>query len=275
MAGSKFEKRRITMNQLNHRYTGIKKIIARKNHRSYGMGLGVILLDDIYPAFPGDVRNASGYPFPIQYEIARDVDIHRLVVEPDKEPCLEPVLRAAKNLEQMGCRAIIGECGYFAYFQREVAASVKIPVFMSSLLQVPLAQQIVATGMVVGILMANSTYVTDRHLASVGIQLGSNYVIGGAMDDGRCQEFDHLWTNGLRTDPPSADYHKAETEFIEVAVDFFRQHANMGAMVLECTGFPPFARALQQVIDIPIFSWGTLLDYAYSIVVHRGYDGHV
>ncbi len=60
-----------------------------------------------------------------------------------------------------------------------------------------------------------------------------------------------------------------------MAIDFFQEHPNMGAMVLECTGFPPFARALQKEIDIPIFSWGTLLDYAYSVVVHRDYYGHV
>ena len=66
------------------------------------MGLGIILLDDVYPVFPGDVRNASGYPFPIQYEIARDVDIHKLVVEEDKNPCLEPLRRAAQHLEEEG-----------------------------------------------------------------------------------------------------------------------------------------------------------------------------
>jgi hypothetical protein len=79
---------------------GITAIRARPDRRCYGMGLGVILLDDVYPGFPGDVRNASGYPFPIQYEIAVGVDIRRLV---------------------------------FACFQAEVAASVCVPVFMSSL----------------------------------------------------------------------------------------------------------------------------------------------
>ena len=63
--------------------------------------------------------------------------------------------------------------------------------------------------------------------------------------------------------------------FVGVAVDFYHAYPNMGAMVLECTGMPPFARALQHEIDIPIFSWGTLLDYAYSVVVHRDYYGHV
>jgi hypothetical protein len=91
----------------------------------------------------------------------------------------------------------------------------------------------------------------------------------------RCQEFDHLWTNGLRSNPPAANYDKAQAEFLEVAVEFFQKHPSMGAMLLECTGFPPFARALQRIINIPVLSWGTLLDYAYSIVAHRDYHGHV
>ena len=45
--------------------------------------------------------------------------------------------------------------------------------------------------------------------------------------------------------------------------------------MLECTGFQPFARAVQRVLELPVFSWGTLLDYAYSVTVHRDYYGHV
>jgi len=253
----------------------LKYIQARPERCCYGMGLGVIILDDVYPGFPGDVRNASAYPFPIQFEIAEGLDIQKLVVDEDKSPCLEPMLKAARKLEKMGCRAIIGECGYFAYFQREVAASVKVPVFMSSLLQIPLAQQIIHPYQVVGVLMADTRYLTDRHLESVGVRLGTNYVIGGAMDDFECHEFDNLWTKELRPALPAADYAKAEAEFLMVAKRFFNQYTNMGAMVLECTGFPPFARTLQREIDIPIFSWGTMLDYAYSVVVHRDYYGHV
>jgi hypothetical protein len=221
------------------------------------------------------VRNASGYPFPIQYDVAEGVDIHCLVVEADKSPCLAPLLASARRLERLGCRAIAAECGYFAYFQREVAAAVNVPVFMSSLLQVPLAQQLIGPDRTVGILMANASYLTERHLTAVGVQLGTNYIVGDAMSGLECEEFDHLWTGGLRTDPPSADYIKAEREFVGVATRFVRRHANMAALVLECTGFPPFARALQREIDIPIFSWGTLLDYAWSIAVHRDYYGHV
>ena len=258
-----------------NRDMGIDHIEARKDHRCYGMGLGIIILDDVYPGFPGDVRNASAFPFPIQYEIVEDVDIWKLVHGEDKAPLLEPIQRAAKKLEMMGCRAIAAECGYFAYFQKDIAGYVDIPVFMSSLLQVPFAQQLIGPERVVGIMAARKNQLLQEHLEAVGIQLGSNYVIAGAEDDGQCPEFENLWYAPVRPDPPQANYEKAESEFLKVCVDFYQEHPNMGAMMLECTGMQPFARAVQRAIDIPIFSWGTLLDYAYSVVVHRDYYGHV
>ncbi len=258
-----------------NRDMGINHIEARKDRRCYGMGLGIIILDDVYPGFPGDVRNASAFPFPIQYEIAEGVDIEALCTAEDKLPCLAPIQRAAKKLEKMGCRAIAAECGYFAYFQKDIAGYVDVPVFMSSLLQVPWAQQLIGQEQVVGVLVAEKKSMTEAHLAAVGIQPGSNYVLEGAEDDGRCPEFEQLWTASKRADPPGARYDKAEKEFVPVAVDFYRAHPNMAAMVLECTGMQPFARAIQREIDIPIFTWGTLLDYAYSVAVHRDYYGHV
>jgi hypothetical protein len=244
-----------------NRDLGIDHIEARNGHRCYGMGLGIIILDDVYPGFPGDVRNASAFPFPIQYEIVQGVDIWKLVHEEDKSPCLDPIKRAAKKLEEMGCRAIAGY--------------VKIPVFMSSLLQVPFAQQLIGPERVVGIMAARKKQLLPEHLQAVGIQPGSNYVIAGAEDDGRCPEFENLWYAPVRPDPPQSNFEKAERDFLEVCIEFYEEHPNMGAMMLECTGMQPFARALQRQIDIPIFSWGTLLDYAYSVVVHRDYYGHV
>lgn len=258
-----------------NRDMGLNHIRARQDRRCYGMGLGIIILDEVYPGFPGDVRNASAYPFPIQYEIAQGVDIVALVDEEDKSPCLAPIQRAAKKLEAMGCRAIAAECGYFAYFQKEIARHVAVPVFMSSLLQVPWAQPLIGQDKVVGLFASSKRDVTARHLAAVGIQPRTNYVLGGMEEYGGCPQFDNLWLESTRPDPPEAYYHAAEQEFLAVAIAFFRDHANMGAMVLECTGMQPFSRALQREIGIPVLSWGTLLDYAYSVVVHRDYYGHV
>lgn len=105
-----------------------------------GGGLGCLLVDELYPAFPGDVRNPSAFPYPIQYEVVENMDIQELIRSKNKEKHLGAIIKAAKKLEKIGCKAIIGECGYFSYFQKEIADAVKIPAFMSSLLQIRWAQ---------------------------------------------------------------------------------------------------------------------------------------
>lgn len=189
-----------------NRDAGINYIKTRKNHTCYGMGLGIIVLDDAYPGFPGDVRNASAFPYPIQYEIAEGVDNHTLVWESDKRPCLPPIQRAAKKLERMGCRAIAAECGYFAYFQKDIAGHVDIPVFMSSLLQVPFIQQVIGPEKCVGIVCAQKRFLTETHLGNVGIDPSSNYIVAGAQDEYGCPEFDNLWDPEKRPEVPEIYY---------------------------------------------------------------------
>ena len=55
----------------HNRDMGTNYIKTRKKHPCYGMGLGIIVLDDPYPGFPGDVRNASAFPYPIQYKLPK------------------------------------------------------------------------------------------------------------------------------------------------------------------------------------------------------------
>ncbi len=258
-----------------NRDMGIKQIATRKMHSCYGMGIGIMILDDVYPGFPGDVRNASAFPYPVQYEIVEGVDIRKLVWDADKSPCLDPILKAAKKLERMGCRAIAAECGYFAYFQPEVAEAVDIPVLMSSLLQVPFIQQTIGPKKDVGIVCYQRQFLTETHLEKVGIRPGSNYKIAGASDEYGCTELDKLWSWEVRPDRPEAVYEIQEQQMVNTCVEFCKKHPGIGAIMLECTGMQPFARAIQQRIDLPVFSWGTLLDYAYSVVVHRDYYGHV
>lgn len=253
---------------------GINLIKARKNHSCYGMGLGIMILDEVYPGFPGDLRNASGFQYPIQYEIIKNVDINKLVFGKDKSPCLQPILDAAKKLESMGCKAIAAECGYFAYFQKDVAGYVDIPVFMSSLLQVPFIQKLIGPNKSVGIVCAFQKYLTDVHLKNVGIDLNSNFVIQGAAEYG-CTQFDNLWDYKKRPAVPQAYYDKAEEDMVSLCKELVEKNPNIGAIMLECTGMQPFGRAIQREVDLPVFSWGTLLDYAYSAVNHRDYYGHV
>lgn len=234
-----------------------------------------MLVDEIYPAFPGDVRNPSAYPFPIQYEVVQGVDIQALVYGEDKAICLPPILEAAKRLERMGVRAIAAECGYFAYFQREVADHVNVPVFMSSLLQVPLMQHIAGFGNKVGVVCARRDQLTPKHLESVGIDSSSSIVFTDPTDGVATPEFASLWRADVRPELPTADYTKAEADMVKLCRNFASKHADLRALLFECTGFQPFARAVQREVDLPVYTWSTLLDFAFSVVNHREHYGHV
>jgi hypothetical protein len=139
---------------------------------------------------------------------------------------------------------------------------------------VPLAQNLIGNNQVVGILVFSKNVLTSTHLEAVGIQLNSNYVIEGIMESGLCPEITNLY---MASDPllRGANYEKIEQELTALAVNFYQRYPQMGALLLECSGTPPFARSIQQAIRLPVFSWGTLLDYAYSVAVHRDFYGHV
>ncbi len=258
-----------------NRDMGIDYIKARKDHVCYGMGLGIILLNDAYPGFPGDVRNASAFPYPVQYQIAEGVTNKTLVYDKDPAKCREAVLAAARHLERLGCRAVAAECGYFAFFQKDVANALSVPVFMSSLLQVPFIQQVIGPKKKVGIICAQAQFLSQQHLENVGIDLNSNYAIAGSQDEYGVTEFDNLWNPNKRPEVPEAYFNKAQQQMNDCAKAFIKKHPDIGAIMLECTGMQPFARGIQREVDLPVFSWGTILDYAYSVVNHRDYYGHV
>ena len=110
------------------------EMINQPAHYTAGFPIGIIAIDLVYPKLPGNVVNASTYPFPVLYEKV-SFEIEELF-RGDKQ-IEEQIISAAKKLEQEGVRAIIGACGFFAHFQNSVKAAVNVPVYLSSLCQIP------------------------------------------------------------------------------------------------------------------------------------------
>ena len=148
-----------------------------------------------------------------------------------------------------------------------------VPVFMSSLFQVPFALQIVGRDDLVGIVCG-----TRRNLkpstSCLRINPDSNIVVAGAMDDYVARSSTICGTP-CRPEVPTADYDRAEADFVALVPGLQEPDPSMSALVFECTGFQPFARAVQREMGLPVFSWSTLLDFAYTVVVHRDFYGHV
>ena len=158
-----------------------------------GLGLGVMLCEGTYPGFPGDVRNASAYPFTIQYEVIEGIHWEVLVhgSKEEREQYLPEIIRAAQKLERMGCRAIVAECGYFLFFQEAVSRAVRSPVFMSSLLQLPLIQNTISPDRVLSVVCSSRSKLQENlpYLYDLGLNSQRKIHFYGVMDDHPCEQF--------------------------------------------------------------------------------------
>ena len=67
----------------------------------------------------------------------------------------------------------------------------------------------------------------------------------------------------------------AEADMIHLCTEFVEKYPHIGTLLFECTGYHPFANAVQQKLNLPIYSWVTLMEYIFSAVLHRTYDGFV
>ena len=90
-----------------------------------GNAIGIIAVNLDYPKLPGNVTNATTFTFPVDYEVI-DLEIEQLF---ESDPAaIDVIVNAAKRLEARGVKAIVGACGYFANFQHQVQASVRVPL---------------------------------------------------------------------------------------------------------------------------------------------------
>lgn len=231
---------------------------------TYGESIGILMLDTMFPRIPGDIGNASTFPFPVRYRVVKGASLSRVVKQCDPT-LIQPFVEGAQELERAGVKAITTSCGFLAAFHPQIANSVSIPVFTSSLLQVRMASAVIRGDQKVGVITARAQSLTEKHFEGVGIQHMPMIVVG--MDDS--PEFSCTFIEN-KTD---FDPEKAAEEMKTVARNLVRQNPEVGAIVLECTNMPPFAHCVQQETGLPVFDVVTMVKYAYSAVVRRRYQG--
>ncbi|MEA3507697.1 MAG: aspartate/glutamate racemase family protein [Synergistota bacterium] len=239
---------------------------VKSANRSWdGESIGILILDASYPCVPGNVGNASTYDFPVRYREVRGASINRLLNERDPS-LLQPFIDAARELEAEGVKAITGACGFMALFQRQVAESVRVPVFLSSLLQVPFIHRTLAPDQKVGIITANAGVLTREHFASTGIGDDIPIVAGGMEEQ---QEF----RTAILEEKGTLDSDKIEREVVGVAERLVAKNPEVGAILLECSDLPPYAAAIQNAVGLPVFDFITMIRYVHSSVVRTPFRG--
>ena len=215
----------------------------------YDMPIGILCLESLFPKPRGHMRNPLTYRFPTVTRVVRGVDIPRLLFNPTPD-LLEPFITAAKELEADGVQAITGSCGFMARFQSRIAAELKVPVFMSSLLQLPLVRLMHGQQANIGVLTASKQALTPAHFANCAAPMESVYIIEGKRND--------------------FDMPRLEAEIVGTARAFAEEKA-LDALVLECTDLSAFSAPIQRAINLPVYDINSLVEYAYYAVCRKDY----
>jgi hypothetical protein len=221
--------------------------------------LGILMLQTRFPRPLGDIGNPETFSFPVRRHIVEGASPGR-VVRDQAHGLVDAFVAAARSLVDEGAAAIGTSCGFLALHQRRLSAAVTVPVASSSLLQCEWLARVLPAGQRPGIVTIDAVSLSEGHLQAVGVPPGTP--IEGVDPDGEL-------ASRLLRDEPSLDMAKAEAEVVAASERLCRR-ANIGAVVLECTNMPPYARAVARATGRPVFDVVTLLNWIWSGLQRAG-----
>ena len=228
----------------------------------YDTPIGILCLDTLFPKPPGQLRNPLTFDFPVVCRVLRGVGAKEILSSTSAQ--LETLfVDAARELERDGVRAIAGSCGFMARFQNQIAAELHIPVFLSSLLQLPLVRLMHGEKASIGVLTASRQALTPAHFANCATPMESVHIRGMEGNP----EFWETIIEGKRHD---FDMERLEAEIVGSAAAFAREKA-LDALVLECTDLSAFSAPIQRAINLPVYDINSLVEYAYYAVCRKDY----
>jgi len=219
---------------------------------------------------PGSLENATSFECPVQYKA---VDISQFPEGPRTiSPATELgklMVEKAKEFEREGVKIVSTDCGFYVYFQDEITKALNIPVCTSALLMVPLVSKLIGENKRVGIMTWDSRVLSEEHLRRAGIDESIKIAIMGyeSSRERRGEECPLVDMN-LK---PEKRLEMLEEDLVAAAKELISEYSDIGAIVLECTAFPPAAYAVQRATGLPVFDIVMFLNWIYHAVVRKRY----
>jgi hypothetical protein len=237
---------------------------ARKQQLGYGQPVGILVLKEHIPCPPGTPGNPTTFPFPVIYECIDGVSAVELrdAAQPGG---FAAFLRASQVLVDKGVRAILGGCGLMIVHQRELARALPVPVLTSSLLQLPLIAATLGPDAQIGVIASSRASLSAEHLRISGAPEGRTVLanMGGQP----------YFAAAVMHESGLLEFERVRAEVVEVGRELITRHPHVGALLLECVDLPPYAAALQEALERPVFDITTLAAWGAAGVRRSAFLG--
>ncbi|MEM9637346.1 MAG: aspartate/glutamate racemase family protein [Pseudomonadota bacterium] len=231
----------------------------------YGATVGILMLETRFPRIPGDIGNATTWPFPVHYRVVDGATPDRIVLQ-DARAMRNAFIAEGQALVRMGCDGIVTNCGFLSILQGDLKAEIGVPVASSALMQVPMIAQTLPPGKRVGILTIAEDSLTPDHLHGAGVPPDTPIM---GTDGGRC------FSQAFLTDQPEIDFDACRADLLEAARALITAHEGIGAIVLECTNMVPYARDVRRLTGLPVYSIYTLVTWFQSALSPRAFPAEL
>jgi len=201
----------------------------------------------------GNSTNPDSYDFPVLFCRVEGANVHTILENPCRE-VMKRMIDEAKKMVDQGVRAVTTSCGFNAVFQREFADALEVPVFTSSLLQVPLVFGMLGEGQEMGVITAKKAALKTAHFEAVGITTRMPVKVFGMEE---CPE----WNKIFIAPDEDVDLELIRQEVVTTCTKAVMENPAIGAFILECTDLPPFSEDIRKATRLPVFDFITLAKY--------------
>lgn len=220
----------------------------------FGATVGILMLETRFPRIPGDIGNALTWDFPVHYRVVRGATPDK-VVRNDPRLLVDDFIEAGRDMVRMGCDGITTNCGFLSLIQDQVKDTLGVPVATSSLMQVPMVQQLLPAGKRPGIVTISKDALSEAHLTAASVPLDTPVV---GTDGGRC------FTRDILGDAIEIDFDACRLDLQDAAHELVTSHPEVGAIILECTNMVPYAQDIRRMTGLPVWSIYSFVNWFQS-----------
>jgi hypothetical protein len=221
----------------------------------HSAAIGILVMDARIERIPGDVGNPATFPFPVICRTVPGATLRRLIADRDRS-LLAPLVEAGWELVRQGVRALTTSCGFMILFQEELAREFPVPVFTSSLLQLPFIQATLRPQDRIGIITADASNLTPEHLRKAGGDMG-RITVAGIENQPRFREA--ILEGTGRIDVPGV-----AAEVVEQARRMLAADPRIAAILFECANLPPYAAAVRAAVGLPVYDAVTMIRHVHA-----------
>ncbi|KIN62596.1 hypothetical protein Z946_1457 [Sulfitobacter noctilucicola] len=221
-----------------------------------GAKLGILMLDTRFPRILGDVGNPATWPFAVRYSIVAGATPQAIVCD-DVEPFVQSFIAAGRGLIDEGCTGIATTCGFLALIRPRLVRELGVPVAASALEQAGQVVPLLRSDQRLGVLTISADSLTNAHLE-----------IAGVPNSARIKGMEgSSFAASILGNKATLDIERARAEMVAAAVDLTGTHADVGAIILECTNMVPYAADIARATQRPVYSIYTYLRWFHAGLV--------